>query len=168
MIRVDPLFDTSRIENLADFMDAWPELATEVMEDAFANDIEPFLLDELQRYPGPSLNSLNSSQPFVWSIDPEANKRAAAYFFGNNLQGKDRTGALAEAYETDLVVGDGLVALAVRNRKRYWKWVKGPKQIPGHNRTGWDKDAPTMAYWAEATRDVLAGKLIDLVRNARF
>lgn len=169
MIRVDPLFDVSAIENFADFLEAFPELATDVVEDAWQEHIEPGLLDELQRYPGPAKTGLNSSTPFRWSDDPEKDARARRYVFANNLQGRPRTGALAEAYEVDYLIGDGLVAMSVRNRKKYHRWVKSARyQIPGHANTGWDVDGPTIAFWAEAARDVTYAAVVGLVRDARF
>lgn len=168
MIRVDPLFDTSAIDNFEDFLEAWPELAADVVGDAFRREIEPHLLDELRAYPGPSLNSLNSSQPFVWSEDPEKNAAAARWWFANFPNGRPRTNALAEAYEVDMLIGDGLVALSVRNNKKYHKWVKGKRQIPGHARTGWQKDRPTIDFWAEAAKEVAFSAVIGLVQEAKF
>ncbi len=167
-VRVDPLFDFTAIDSLTEFMAAFPELAVEVVEKAFKRDIEPDLLDELQYYPGPSLNSLNSSQPFVWSVDPEANARARRWWFANFPQGRPRTNALADAYEVDTLVGDGAIFMSVRNNKKYYKWVKGKRQIPGHARTGWVLDKPTLDFWAEATKEVVYDAVLGLVTEGKF
>lgn len=167
-VRVDELFDYSAIDAFAEFVDAFPELAAEVVGDAFRREIEPGLLAELQTYPGPSLNSLNSSLPFKWSEDPEKNKAAARWWFANFPNGRERTNALAQAYEVDTLIGDGSVLMSMRNNKKYYKWVKGKRQIPGHERTGWDLDKPTLDFWAEATKEVVYDAVLDLVQEGKF
>jgi hypothetical protein len=64
-VRVDVLVDVSQADNLALFLEAYPELVNETVQDAWYADIEPELMSDLQYYPGPSLNSLNSGTPFV-------------------------------------------------------------------------------------------------------
>lgn len=167
-VRVDPLFDYSAIDAFTEFVEAFPELAAEVVGDAFQREIEPGLLEELRTYPGPSLNSLNSSLPFKWSEDPEKDARGRRWWFANFQEGRERTGALAAAYEVDTLIGDGTVFMSVRNNNKGYKWVKGKRQIPGHKRTGWQLDKPTIDFWAEATKEVIYDAVIDLVQEGKF
>lgn len=167
-IRVDPVLETRAIANFDAFLDAFPELATETVEDAWRKEIEPEFTSEVQWYPGPSQNSLNSGAPFVWSLDPAANARARRWWFANFPNGRERTGKLAESYQVAITQGDGIIAISVRNTAPYHQWVKGRRQIPGHLRTGWPLDKEIMDFWAEASREVIIDAVIGLVSGKAF
>lgn len=167
-IRVDPVLDLTAIDLAVDFFDAFPELATETVADAWQREVEPDLRDDLTYYPGPALTGLNSDEPFRWSEDPEKDARARRYFFANNLQGQPRTNKLADSYQTSIVQGDGIIAISVRNTARYHKWVKGRRQIPGHARTGWIRDVETIDFWSEASREVIVDAVVGLVSGEAF
>lgn len=83
--------------------------------------------------------------PFVWSTNPEAQKRARRWYFANKVPrgsagGRyQRTGALIEAYRViaDITNYDALITLI--NTSPGAEYVVGDRQVPSHRATGWEQ-----------------------------
>lgn len=124
------------------FVNKFDSVVDGTAQDAF-KDVQPEFLDALRYTPGPSKNGRNSDQPFRWSDDPIKDARGRAGFFARFPNGRERTGAMNEAWDVLLErVGRGFHVIA-QNPVNYLKWVVGTfdqrrnYQIPGHARTGW-------------------------------
>jgi hypothetical protein len=119
-------------------------------QDTF-DELQPEFLEALRYTPGASLNGLNSDQPFVWSTDPVKNKAARGWWFANFPNGRERTGALNDAWTVALERAGKALQLLVSNITPYTKWVvdtfdqRRNYQIPGHARTGWRRVNETTA-----------------------
>jgi hypothetical protein len=105
--------------------------------------LQPDFLEALRFTPGESKNALNSDQPFRWSNDPIKNANARKWWFVHFPNGRERTGALNEAWNVLLEKVGRAFDILASNLTPYAKWVVGTFdqrrnfQIPGHARTGW-------------------------------
>lgn len=83
-------------------------------------------------------------RPFVFSDDPVQNARIRAAYFATNGFGKGipyrRTNNLRTSWVVKLSSKLQKEFVTVVNLKSYAKYVYGPRQVPGHKRTGWGKD----------------------------
>lgn len=167
MINVTPIVEFNQIDNLIDFVQVYPELATAAIQDRWNARIKPGFLDELRYIPGPSKNGLNSGTPFIWSLNPAANARARRWFFANYPNGYQRTGALTEAWQVDVGVSDDAAFMSARNNSDAYKWTQGKRQIPGHANTGWIKAQLIIDFWANAAMEEVTAALDELVNQRR-
>lgn len=109
------------------------------------------LLNDVRKYP-----RNRAVHPFVWSLDPTKNARARRRYFAmvragevpTDAYGYLRTGALAAGYEADIVTTNVDVIISLKNRaNRAHLYTKGKRQVPGHTRTGWQKDDALVTAW---------------------
>lgn len=107
------------------------------------DEMAPQLLEDLRHTPGPSKNALNTGVPYRWSNDPIKNANARKWWFVHFPNGRERTGALNEAWNVMLEKIGRAFDVIAKNTTPYLKWVVGTfdqgrqYQIPGHARTGW-------------------------------
>lgn len=143
-IEPSPIVDGKRYAQR--FQDVFDGTAQETFD-----ELKPDFLEELRYTPGASLNSLNSDQPYVWSTDPVKNKAARGWWFANFPNGRERTGALNDAWDVLLGRVGKAFDLLVSNATDYAKWVvdsfdlRRSYQNPGHARTGWRRAKETTA-----------------------
>lgn len=97
------------------------------------------------------LSKRQSPLPFIWSFDPDAQRRAAAWYFANMVDDNSPGGRYKRTGKTDKatkVTGEftetgGSVTLA--NERQGSEFVLGARQVPGHARAG----HPTLMRVAE-------------------
>lgn len=103
------------------------------------------------------------SLPFIWSYDPEAQRKARAWYFinrvpqGSSSGGYQRKHDLVKAYVVrgTLTPHGGVIRL--ENTKEGAEFVIGDEQVPSHAVTGWERIDDTAVRYSE----VLAERLID-------
>lgn len=162
MIRADVLFDFDRLNALAEFYAAYPDLALDTVRDAFHRSVRAPFLDELRTTPPPA------KHPFAFATP----KSRRWYFYaihaglirtsGGRYQ---RTGALAAGWRVDITLGDDAVVLSAANPVRSQKWVTGKRQVPGHRNTGWPLAKSTIDFWRDASAEVAENALTALLRS---
>lgn len=83
-----------------------------------------------------------SSPKFIYSLDPEKQRRAQAWVHIHYPDGYERTGEMAAAWEFLTQLDDALVTFTVQNKAPGNSYVYGSepygyRQVPGHVTTGW-------------------------------
>lgn len=164
LIRATPL-DLKPFRDLTAFAQQYPARVRAVTRSEFAAPTgEPALLQALSVEPG-----TQAASPWGgWSSDPVKNARARRMYFYLiktgliQTDGKHylRSHALSQGYAVTLLFEGAAGVVAVRNTaNRAYRYTKGNRQIPGHLKTGWGKDAPIIQAWA---RDFIAAVVAGL------
>ncbi len=160
MIRAYVLYDARKLETLSAFLEAYPELALETVQDVFDQRIKPHLLSELRHTPGPA------KHPFAFAT--EKSRRWYFHAVRSGLIPTDgerylRTGKTMQAWEVGVTISDDAVALSAKNPKRHIKWLTGNRQVPGHRVTGWPPHDETLIYWAGVAKEETGQALRSLI-----
>jgi hypothetical protein len=168
MIRTETVASKRNIDLLADFIDAFPSLAVDVVETALRKDVLPGFYDDLRYTPGAAKNGLNSGQPFVWSTNKVANDRARKWFFANYPQGYTRTGEFARGWQITFNEGLNNISMSVSNSLPAAGYIvgnvrTGAGQIPGHARTGHALVYKTIDFWSDAAIAVATDAITALI-----
>jgi len=158
LVNASVLFDFAAIDNLADFVTAYPELATEQARDTFNAVVKPHLLNELHYMP-PKVH-----YPFVWASEKQRKYVMAMLRETNNLPYK-RTGGMVNAWKVDVIVNDGTVIMSASNKNKAVKYVTGKQQQPGHVASGWPQHKETLSFWAMAAKEEVTKALHTLVNG---
>lgn len=158
LVNASVLFDFAAIDNLAAFVDAYPELAAETAKDTFNAVIKPHVLHELQYMP-PKVH-----YPFVWTTEKQRRAFFATNGFGNGIPYR-RTGGMVNAWKVDITINDGTVIMSASNKNKAVKYVTGKKQQPGHVASGWPKHKETLNFWAVAAKEEVSKALRTLVNG---
>lgn len=158
LVNSEVLFDTGAIDNLADFITAYPELATETARDTFNTLIKPPLLNELHYMP-PKVH-----YPFVWASAKQRKFVMAMLRRTNNLP-YHRTGGMVNAWKVDILISDGTVIMSASNKAKATKYVTGKQQQPGHVASGWPKHKETLSFWGQAAKEEVGKALHSLVNH---
>src|SRR5689334_19386307 len=151
MIRTEIVADLKPLYDLQLFIQAFPGLFEESVFDAYNREIKPFLLNELQYEPGPA------KMPF--DFETEKSRR---YYFWLISQGKIKTAnghyvrshALSRGWKVGLSIDPDLIVISAENKKKYERYVTGPRQVRGHAATGWVKRQQTIDFWTDAASEI--------------
>lgn len=159
MIIASAVTDFKAINALTEFVSAYPDLALSAIKHEFDTRIAPPFLNELRFVP----NQL-PDLPFIWSTDPRKQARARGWYFANVVpKGSKggrykRTGKLSKAWKVDIVISDNAVAITAENPVKAVRYVTGKRQVPGFVGV-WTKHSETIAFWADASREVIPAAL---------
>lgn len=142
VVSSDLALDNSLDSNIA-LLEVIPEILEDVALDVAADFVEPGLMNVGATAPP------RDDRKFVWSTNPQANRRAQAWWFANleNIptDGRhyERQGASPYGFDVDISFEDDMLIVSISN-----KWGKsnmifgnlqtGAGQLPGHRDTGWN------------------------------
>ncbi len=126
--------------------------------------VQPLLERELKRSYQEHIPGL-SVHPFVWSIDPAANARARRWWFAAIRDGRvqtsgnryKRTGGIIASFKIGSKINRETMTITASTPSRGYKYVYTARQIPGHKRTGWQRDTIILnKYVSRATKLIAA------------
>lgn len=150
MIKPTLIFTNSKLEELQQRAATAPRRIRLAARRELLASAEKLAEHVYQQPPGPVV------YPFKFATD----KSRIAYFasngFGHGIP-YIRTGALGSAWQINaIIVGNDVVVLASNDAKGA-PFVFGPRQVPGHRRTGWPNDV-------EARAAIGTGLVVESVR----
>lgn len=156
MYRAEVVYDLQPLLNQRKKLEQEPNGSLTVVKRAIEREVLPPLLDEL-RYVPPQ----DPESPFIWSHDPQANRRAQIKYIIMVRRGEVQTanghyvrdGKLQAGYTVGVLISDQAAALFVSNPYKGRKWVVGKFQIPSHAKI-YPKEAETFAFWSDAAKEV--------------
>jgi hypothetical protein len=165
MITTRTVQDFRALKDMRELFNDSPRLVQETGERVHQR-LSPQLLDELAYTP-----PRTAVHPFVWSPNPQANRRAQRYFFRKYPNGYKRTGRLAKKWKVRLVVDVRGFRLKVENPDKAAPFVYGRLStdnapnlpIIGHKRTGWQPARPTVNFWIGEYHDAFDREFDDLL-----
>ena len=103
---------------------------------------------------------------FIWSLNPEAQRRAQKWWFwalnrgliptGNNRY--DRSGTLQRSWKLDSRIEDYFASITLSNKRIGAEFVVGGRQVPSHERSGY----PRIEKLAEESGQRLSNEVVKL------
>lgn len=114
-----------------------PKKAEQQFRNEMQSKVRPAVQREVDRTVGRTPGPVK--RPFEFATDRSRRAYFATNGFGKGLPYR-RTGQLEASWI--VAVGTQLRSpfVLIYNNKTYGKYVYGPRQVPGHRRTGWGKD----------------------------
>lgn len=159
MIRTSVLFNLRDFDDVSEMIAEFPDLYFSIVHGAYSEQIAPLMLAKLRQYPPPV------KRPFQF-----ATAKSRRYWFAvlakKYPNGYQRTGKLADAWKINLDLWDGDLVLSASNSRKYYKWVQGDRQVPGHANTGWQLAAPIFNFYRDEALEVARVSLHQAVRAA--
>lgn len=152
MIRADVLLNPAYLGRVAQRVQAHPRRVLRVMAETMERQYSPPLLSQLASTPGPV------KYPFEFATERSRRAFFATDGFGRGIPTR-RTGALGRGYRSVVTISGDSVICVIGNVTPYRKYVKGPRQVPGHRRTGWDTDEPILRSSVSRVRALLTAAL---------
>jgi hypothetical protein len=165
MIRVDSAADLRSLDNLLGFAHQFPQRVAKASERAFAlPQGKPALIGQLGVEPGD-----HAAEPWGgWSTNKDKNENARRMYMYLIRSGRIRTDGkhyirthgLSKGYDGQVLVRANEVFVSITNKaNKAHLYTKGRRQIPGHVKTGWQKDAPVVTRWLAEWRPYLIAEL---------
>ncbi len=152
MIRTEVLTDKKAFNDLAAFVEAYPDLVFDAFETAFHRN-EPELQNELNFTPG------KPKYPIQWTSERQRKAFFASNGFGRGIPSR-RTGKLNKSWKTQLIRRGDSAVLMVSNSQKYAPFVVGRIRPRGkdpmqrfHRITGWQPVSETFLFWVAAIRE---------------
>ncbi|MGB1288002.1 MAG: hypothetical protein ACPG7F_15805 [Aggregatilineales bacterium] len=157
--------DDKAFKKLDTAINSIPEILAGVVEFAVSEASDP-ALSALQATPRPSVH------PFIWSLNPEKQRRAQRYYFAAIARGEiptdgtryRRSGRYGKSFDAGVKETKDSVDAVLGSDFDKASYVAGNedgsiKQIPGHVKTGWQAFRPIATSWADDVVQVVQREL---------
>lgn len=159
MIRSSVLYNLHDFDDVSLMIAEFPDLYFQIVYDAYSRQIALPMLAQLRKYPPPV------KRPFQFATD-----KSRRYWFGvlakKHPNGYQRTGKLADSWKVNLDLFEGDLIFSAQNTRKYYKWVQGERQVPGHKNTGWQLASPIFNFYRDEALEVAHTALRQAVRAA--
>lgn len=165
MIRAEILYDIRPVYEAQLFIQAFPSLLEETVIAAFNRDIKPGFLKELQYEPPPAklpfeFETEKSRRYYFWAVRIGKIKTANGRYV--------RTHKLSRGWDVGISADDEMIVMSAQNRRKYEKYVTGPRQVKGHRNTGWPLRQQIVDFWTDAALETTLQTVDQLLINSRF
>lgn len=165
MIRAEILYDIRPVYEAQLFIQAFPGLLEETVIAAFNRDIKPGFLKELQYEPPPAklpfeFETAKSRRYYFWAVRSGKIKTANGRYV--------RTHKLSRGWDVGISADDEMIVMSAQNRRKYEKYVTGPRQVKGHRNTGWPLRQQIVDFWTDAALETTLQTVDQLLINSRF
>lgn len=166
MIRTEVVLNLKSLDNVRDFMVAYPGYIEDAAQTVFAR-YQGKLLDELKHAPA------KPKYPIEWQSEKQRRAFFATNGFGGGIPYK-RTGKLTRSWYAWVRRDGNRIDLTVANNAPYAPFVVGDIQ-PGrrkdpmqrmHKASGWQPVAPTVRFWISAYQEEFTREFSRVFSNA--
>lgn len=152
MLRVQVALDDSVLKALRDALADSPREFYDVVNRRLLPQAQKRLDKALNTAPGPV------ARPFQFATD-----KSRRYYFATHKGGYQRTGAVLQWRIILKAFSGRTVELTFENAVPYAKYVFGPRQVPGHARTGWKNADKVLPGEVDAVLRDLSEAWVELV-----
>ena len=165
MIRAEILYDIRPVYEAQLFIQAFPNLLEDTVIAAFNRDIKPGFLKELQYEPPAAklpfeFETAKSRRYYFWAVRSGKIKTANGRYV--------RTHKLSRGWDVGISADDELIVMSAQNRRKYEKYVTGPRQVKGHRNTGWPLRQQIVAFWTDAALETTMRTVDQLLTSGKF